>query len=342
MTDIRIIRQTAADWLVEKHGAQWNEKRQTELNHWLSNSSDNLKIYLELETIWAELPHLSSEKYSCNEKTGLNKLLVAFDKFAAYLWVRPAVSLASGMTLLVAISAILFNVVKEPPLPWESYATSLAEVKKLTLEDGSIITLGGKTKINYRLGKKTREIQLIQGQAFFDVASEKARPFFVFSNKLTTRVVGTQFDVRNDVNQSTVTVLEGEVQVTIADPNVDHGSLTDNKQPVVAESLVAGDKLTFNNHNGISQRSHSDTSEIAQWRNNRLVYKNESLLSVVTDLNRYYKGRISVKDKQLGETLVTLAFNVDQLNVVLESLEESLPLKLVSIGENEILLLPTH
>ncbi len=342
MTDIRIIRQKAADWLVEKHGVQWNEKRQTELNHWLSSSSDNLKIYLELETIWSELAHISSEKHLAEEKKELKSFYSALEKFVAYLWTRPAISLAGCMTLLVAVSAILFNVVKEPPLPWESYATSLAEVKKLTLDDGSIITLGGKTKINYRLGNKTREIQLIQGQAFFDVASEKARPFFVFSNKLTTRVLGTQFDVRSDINQSVVTVLEGEVQVTIADANLDQGSVIDNKQPVVAESLVAGDKLTFNNQSGISQRSRSDTSEIAQWRNNRLVYKNESLLSVVTDLNRYYIGRISVNDKQLAETPVTLAFNVDQLNVVLESLEESLPLKLVSIGENEILLLPAN
>jgi transmembrane sensor len=83
----------------------------------------------------------------------------------------------------------------------------------LTLADGSTVDLNARSSIRVEFSNSERRIELLDGQALFQVAKDKERPFIVRSGDATVRAVGTQFDVYRKSSGTTITVLEGRVAV---------------------------------------------------------------------------------------------------------------------------------
>ena len=90
------------------------------------------------------------------------------------------------------------------------------QAKKLTLEDGSQVTLQPKSKLSYpeHFNADKREVYLT-GEAFFEVEKNPQKPFFVYSGKVTTKVLGTSFYVKNldGIKKIEVEVVSGRVSV---------------------------------------------------------------------------------------------------------------------------------
>lgn len=90
-------------------------------------------------------------------------------------------------------------------------ANTTAQPLTISLEDGSRITLDPGSKMSYpvyfsgsRRGGR-REV-FLSGKAFFDIAKDPSKPFFVYANELVTKVLGTSFTVRSFVNEREVSV----------------------------------------------------------------------------------------------------------------------------------------
>src|SRR5260221_5540279 len=96
---------------------------------------------------------------------------------------------------------------------YPSYSTDVGERRSLTLDDGSTVDLNARSKVRIEFSKAERRVDLIEGQALFQVAKNMDRPFIVKSGEATVRAVGTQFDVDRKATGTTVTVLEGRVVV---------------------------------------------------------------------------------------------------------------------------------
>lgn len=100
---------------------------------------------------------------------------------------------------------------------WDTVSASQHELKKIILPDGSKICLNSGSQLRYpkRFGQRTREVQLLFGEANFDVAHDSRHPFIVNSNGITTRVLGTQFTVTayRALPEIRVSVSRGKVQV---------------------------------------------------------------------------------------------------------------------------------
>lgn len=90
-----------------------------------------------------------------------------------------------------------------------------AAPQRITLNDGSYVILQPASKIAYsRFDSTKREIYL-EGEAFFQVTKDPARPFYVYTNELVTKVLGTSFDVRAFPHDNTVKVLVHTGKVTV-------------------------------------------------------------------------------------------------------------------------------
>lgn len=83
----------------------------------------------------------------------------------------------------------------------------------VALADGSRLAVGAGSNVDVRLGKDRREVVLDRGQAFFEVAHDPARPFYVIAGRAEIRVTGTRFDVRRVGDNVQVSVLDGRVEV---------------------------------------------------------------------------------------------------------------------------------
>jgi transmembrane sensor len=94
-----------------------------------------------------------------------------------------------------------------------TYSTDIGERRSLTLADGSTVDLNARSSIRIEFSNAERRVELLQGQALFQVAKDKHRPFIVRTADTSVRAVGTQFDVYRKSSGTTVTVLEGVVAV---------------------------------------------------------------------------------------------------------------------------------
>ena len=106
-------------------------------------------------------------------------------------WMRVAAAI-----LLIAGAAgsyFYFHNARTPQ--YATITTGIGESKKITLEDGSVLTLDAGTTIRVQKNSKDRNVELTDGQVFFDVAKDDAHPFVIRTQELTTTVLGTSFTI---------------------------------------------------------------------------------------------------------------------------------------------------
>src|SRR3546814_2159233 len=97
-----------------------------------------------------------------------------------------------------------------------SYATSVGEIRRVPLADGSIAAINTASTIEVKLDDAVRHVRVEQGEAWFQVAKDKQRPFVVAAGRARVRAVGTAFSVRRRAGGADILVTEGEVEVWAA------------------------------------------------------------------------------------------------------------------------------
>ncbi|WP_224996341.1 FecR family protein [Cesiribacter sp. SM1] len=177
------------------------------------------------EQVWGEI----------NEKIGVTKQALAHNPAAS---AKPAARVRSlGSILAIAASFVglllLAGYLLMPqPMQAEFMTTAQLDVLKVVntttgpmqiqLNDGSTVLLQPRAELKYPrdFTAAKREVKL-QGEAFFDISKDPSRPFYVYSNRLVTQVVGTSFNVKTSdgEHQDEVAVLTGKVIVLKNDPD---------------------------------------------------------------------------------------------------------------------------
>ena len=111
--------------------------------------------------------------------------------------------------ILMAASVFL-----RPDLPeYEVHMTSLGEQRTLALEDGSLIHLNTQSEVRIAYTDTERRVDLIKGEALFDIETEPERPFKVNAGDTVAEALGTVFNVRLLRDSAVVSVVEGKVRV---------------------------------------------------------------------------------------------------------------------------------
>ncbi|MDF1747852.1 MAG: FecR domain-containing protein [Alphaproteobacteria bacterium] len=201
----------------------------------------------------------------------------------------------------VAAAACLMLAVVGPDLLQNlrsDYATGTAETRTVRLADDSMVTLAPESAISVTYTPGDRQIQLLAGEAYFDVSPNPGRPFQVGVEAVTVTVLGTAFDVRRGVNETDIAVSQGVVRV-------DAGAV----DPPVTETLTVGQAVRVN-ASGHARRSDGPVQQVAAWRQNQLIARDEPLGIVVDQLRRYYTGKIIVTDDALAAQSVTGVYNL--------------------------------
>jgi ferric-dicitrate binding protein FerR (iron transport regulator) len=115
--------------------------------------------------------------------------------------------------------------------PANTYSTGIGQRSTITLQDGSTLELNAKTRVQVALSAERRSVELLDGQAIFNVAKDASRPFVVHAGGREIIAVGTAFDVRVDASAMQVTLLEGKVAVR------PEGSRASLNVPLAAQSV---------------------------------------------------------------------------------------------------------
>lgn len=181
----------------------------------------------------------------------------------------------------------------------QTYSTGKGEVREILLADGSVIKLNTDSKVAVRYTEKQRNIQLLAGEALFDVAKNKARPFVVQANDTLVRAVGTSFTV-SMLPQKPIRVLvkEGVVELKSASAVAPKPvRVKANSQAVVASGApivatpIAETKLAHN----------------LAWEYGRLAFDDQTLQDAAAEYARYSDIEIAI-DPGVAQMTITGSF----------------------------------
>jgi transmembrane sensor len=187
-----------------------------------------------------------------------------------------------------ALAAIAFFLVF-PASRVQTMATPAGQRDSLTLSDGSRVELNAGTSVSIETTRTERHVRLGDGEAYFVVTKDRARPFIVDTSAGSVRVTGTIFDVRTEPGgEMDVTVVEGNVQVQLM-------STGDPAHPSVA-TLRAGDSLSVRAGALASLTSLSSAAlgDALAWRQGMVVFNGVPLRELAERYARYNGRKITV------------------------------------------------
>jgi transmembrane sensor len=295
------LAEEAAGWVARLQSSDATDADRDQFQLWLKRDAAHRAAYDEFQHIWAELKEVP---ISPNR---LKKLRASR---------RKAVSNVVVFGLAGVLSITLYQMGFVDRMRADHF-TAVGEVRAVTLADGSRVDLNTDSAIVVRYSAAERRVELLRGEAFFDVVRNADRPFVVGDASLNAKALGTRYGVRaahGDV-LGDVRVEEGRVEVT---------GTTDR---VVLE---AGDVASLTAQGRLAVTTADIANETA-WRTGKLVFSGQPLGQVLATLERYRRGRIVVLDKAAAEQRVSGIFDLNDTDRALRVLEENLPLSVTHL-----------
>ncbi|TAJ84504.1 FecR family protein [Reyranella sp.] len=275
-----LLKEEPADKDLRRRFEEWHDASPIHAASWQST----LRLSGGLEQVqaahadeWATHPRDSSRPQPASPRPGPRQRWFAR---------RPAAMLA-GVALAACIAAFAAPAVL---LQLKSdYTTATAELRTVTLDDGSEVTLAPKSAIAVDYAARERKVELLSGVAFFTVRKDSERPFIVQAGAVETTVLGTRFEVNRGDDGVTVSVEEGLV------------ALSDRQLPSLNTRLGAGQSARV----GRTGVTSNTTPTVAAWRQKLLLADDRPVGDAVADLARYYGGTIVIMDSALATRRVT-------------------------------------
>lgn len=183
----------------------------------------------------------------------------------------------------------------------------------LVLEDSSYVHLNAESKFKFPVcfDNQSRNVELLEGEAFFSVKRDSMRAFNVSVKEMKVSVLGTKFNVKAYENETHayVTLSSGSVAVERLDEKV---ILEPNQQYII------------NKESNKSEVHNVAARLYCSWVNGRLNYRNKSLEDIMTDLSRYFEMSIKYEDEALRKLQFSLAINEkDSFEKILKAIERT-------------------
>lgn len=320
-----------ADWLAKLDRGELSDEEQQAFKQWLEEAPGNKKAIQEAADFW----------YGLNEP--LSQLLDVTRGTSTASPVSRLLIPLRGLTY-VAVSALLLSIATFYLLPDKAeqkqsyYATQIGETKVVPLQDGSQIHLNTNTIIEQNFSGKERIVKLLSGEAIFDVAHDKKRPFKVYASDEIIRAVGTRFAVRLRPDKVSVTVTEGRVALEKPDSAMNNNQGQTKLNEIMHVIVSQGEAADIAHGTGHAKRSVSerDLAEQLAWAQGQLVFYDKELQFVIDEVTRYTRVEITVGDESLKIQKITGILQLGDVRLMIEGIEGALGVKASWLSENHV------
>ncbi|MBB5708050.1 FecR domain-containing protein [Sphingopyxis panaciterrulae] len=264
----------ASAWAIRSAERALGEQEQKELDSWLAADSRHLGAYVRAQALWLDLDRVAALDGGARRNPS--------PPARKRVWRRYA--MAASLAVVVAGGAVAYDQLAG------RVATGRSEVRRIALEDGSIVTLNGNSAVQIRYEDDIRRVVLRRGEASFEVAHNSERPFVVSADGVKVRAVGTEFVVGIEDDGVEVTVEEGVVAIAgrasgLAAPRY----IRRNEQFVAA---ATGPRKAMLDSVDVERR--------IAWRKGLLVFNGQRLGDAAAEVNRYSDLRVTIDDPTLA------------------------------------------
>ncbi|TGX48737.1 DUF4880 domain-containing protein [Sphingomonas gei] len=303
----------ATDWLILLQDDPRNRELRARFEAWLHAAPDNAAAWAETRHVssaivatppvhraeWADLARAQSENLVDSQTARLRR----GTRQAARRWGLGVSAAAAACVAIVAGPELL--------LVLSADATARAgEIRTVHLDDGSTVRLaaGGALKVDFAGGR--RHVQLLRGNAFFDVAHDAAHPFRVSTGDAAVTVLGTAFEVRAEGDGAAVAVRRGQVKVDCSP-----GQRT-------AEFLTAGQAVKLD-CKSTPRRSSIRPVRIAAWTQGQFIADDRSMRETIDAIRPWYRGLIIARGAELDRRRVTGIYDLRHPDQALGALAQA-------------------
>jgi len=206
------------------------------------------------------------------------------------------------------------------------YTSRRAQRVAVTLPDGSNVILAPETQLRFSIDERHARIIELIGEAFFTVTPKPDQPFLVRTGAVTTRVLGTAFDIQRYAGDRVTQIAVVSGRVATGGP--------------VAPVVVPAGAVAHATDSSVTV-SAGDPDRIVAWTQGRLIFRNASVTAMLAALGRWYGYEFRLADSVLAESHVSIGFNADQPEEALNTVKAVLGVSMTFDG-NVITLRPEH
>lgn len=309
------IEEAARRWLVYLHSGDARMERLHAFERWIAEDPVHERAFREQQELMDALAGMEVLDAAPAPKRAMLS--------APPRWAAAGLAMAAAAAFVLSFAGLREDLWRgaTQAMAQNHYETQVAEIRTVSLPDGTRVTLGAHSRIEVRFTSATRIVTLKEGEAFFEIAPDASRQFYVNAGDRVIRDIGTSFEVRRSREQVRVSVVEGEVELLPA-ARATAAARREPSRP--DEMLRAGDSAEAAIGGGI-ERSVFEPDEAAAWRRGWLAYDGAKLSEIVADINRYSQRRIELDGEAIGDIRVTAAFGVSQIDQFVAGLEASQP-----------------
>ncbi|HUD28459.1 MAG TPA: FecR domain-containing protein [Novosphingobium sp.] len=288
----RGIDDIAADWAVRLDGGSLAEDERAALDAWLAADSRHRGAFLRAQAGLV----LMSEAPASRVGVVTNAFPPIAARKAPGVFARPGRMLGTAAAACAAALALAWAVVPGG----DRFDTRIGEVRRVALDDGSVAVINTDSDIDVTYDDVARLIHVAKGEAWFQVAHNKARPFVVSAGAVHVRATGTAFAVRKEGDEVRVVVTEGTVLVWREGERERH--------PLAAgqQALIAGSDPA----RPVAPREIGATQPLA-WREGGLALRDMTVRAAVAEFNRYNRRQIVIADEGIADSRMIGYFRLD-------------------------------
>lgn len=267
-----------------------SEAEEEQIFHWIEASEKNKEEFILYKKLWA----LTAEEGN-NREVVWNNLSLRFRK-------RRIIQLGARIVKYAAMLIVAFGlgITIYHQLPFNKntlyeagtkISAPLGQMTNVQLPDGTFISLNSGSSVTYHADFNTgKRIVKLQGEAFFDVAKDKAHPFIVKTSSLSFRVYGTSFNIEAypEDKKINTTLVTGKLGVF-------NGS---GKELTV---LAPGQNAFYDEIKSTITVSKVSTDMYTSWKKGLITFRNEKLGSIARKIERWYNVEIIIENPNLTD-----------------------------------------
>ncbi len=316
----------ATRWVL-RHEEGLDDLQKKEFEAWKMENPDNENCFFEYQMDWTGLDTVHFWKPQLSETPNPDLFVEHPNKKRRY-WIS---ALAIAACLLIG-----FAVLQITSLP-SSYSTPATTVqmesyeggKKHFLKDGSSFYLRKGSQISVSFTNQSRNLFLTKGEAIFEVAKDKDRPFIVKTKTAEVVAVGTIFSVNSSQEFCEVYVTEGRVKFN----EKVQGRIEKNQYSNLVAEIDAGQMLNFPAHKGafspqIQAFEYEEFAQKTNWTHQIIEMVSAPLFEIIEEFNKYNDLHIYIPDEGLKAIRMSVSVTPDNETEFLNLLEMTLNVRL--------------
>ncbi len=226
--------------------------------------------------------------------------------------------IAASFTGLLVLAGLAFLVLSKTEV--ERITTENGQKRTVVLADGSLVTLNDNSSISFSMTGAAREL-VLDGEAYFDIAHDAEKPFYVKTSKIQIRVLGTIFNVKSYESEDRVetTLVEGKVTVKNLENEGNEIEMLPNEQVV------------FHKETAALVKTSTETEQKTAWRSGNFFFEDESAGVIFSELEKWYGVKIILDD---GQKDCRFSMNIGEESIanVLGFFEKTTNVKVIDQG----------